>query len=152
MLFRSEIIKESILGKRPNTLRAVGRDLLVAPVGKSFRRRRKKAGLARERRWRVLRLGGRQSAVEMGMAEMAMSRAGNRGWRVGSRNDCWLIFVWLTGRPYLSEARAGQCSTTRRQPPTLEALLAVPDRFWDGQSLYDPTVWPVFLSGAPMEL
>ena len=42
--------------------------------------------------------------------------------------------------------------TVRPEPPKLEALFAVPDRFWAGQRLCDPPVWPVFLSGAPNEL
>ena len=61
-------------------------------------------------------------------------------------------FVCMTGGSYLSEARAGQCPALRRQPPKLEAMFAVPDRFWAGQRLYDPPVWPVFLSGTPKGL
>ena len=61
-------------------------------------------------------------------------------------------FVWLTGGSYLSEARFGQCPAPRREPLNLEALLAVSDGFWAGQTLCDPSVWPVFLFGAIMEL
>ena len=61
-------------------------------------------------------------------------------------------FVWLMGGPDLSEVQAGQCPTPRRQPTTLETLLAVLDSFWPGQSLCDPAVWPVFLSGILMEV
>ena len=57
-------------------------------------------------------------------------------------------FVCMTGEPYLSEARAGP----RRQPPKLEALFAVPDRFWARQGALRPPVWPVFLSDALKEL
>ena len=56
--------------------------------------------------------------------------------------------VCMTGGPYLSEARAGQCPAPRRQRPKLEALFAAPDRFWAGQRLCDHPVWPIFLSGA----
>ena len=31
-----------------------------------------------------------------------------------------------------------QCPAPRRQPPNLEALFAVPDRFWAGQKFCDP--------------
>ena len=59
--------------------------------------------------------------------------------------------MWLAGGPYLSEARAGQCPAPRRQPPKLEVLFAVPDRFSAGRELYNPPVWHVFLSGALKE-
>ena len=60
--------------------------------------------------------------------------------------------VWMTGGPYLSEMRAGQCPTSPSQPPKLEARLAVSDRVWAGQRLYDPLMWPIFLSGTPKGL
>ena len=39
----------------------------------------------------------------------------------------------------------------KRSKMKLEALFTVPDRFWAGQRLCDPPVWPVFRSGAPNE-
>ena len=78
---------------------AGGREGLTARAGREEFASKKKAGLARERRRRVLRLGtiigggdgNGGDGYGDGGGGSANRRAENRGWRGGSTNDCRFI-------------------------------------------------------------